>query len=179
VSRFRSAAITSTLLAAVVLGGCGGEDAPVAEVTAPTTTELVSPLADGRYFGYIRGLVGQGDSPVIEFDRADFLTGDEAYEAALADGAIAPGEPVSNDYYIRNTDRSVVRLSVGSQARVTVVSCPASCTEGAQGDLADFLASLVYPGEKTLADKYRGTSSQYWIVVSSGLVEQIDEQYVP
>jgi hypothetical protein len=168
----------SALLGAAALCGCGGEDAPVAVVTAPTT-KLISPLADGRYFGYIRALVRQGDSPVIAFDSADFLTGDEAYEAALADGAIGPGEPVSNDYYIRNDDTGVVRVPVDSEARVTVVSCPASCTEGADAELAGFLASLADPGETTLADKYRGTSSQYWVLIRSGRVERIDEQYVP
>jgi hypothetical protein len=154
-------------------GSAGGGAEPPAETTpAPA-------LADGRYFGYIGGLARADNPPVIEFDPAEFLTGDEAYEAALADGAIVPGEPVSNDYYIRNDDRSVVRLAVGPEARVTVASCPASCTEGSRGDLADFLASLSDPSEKTLADEYRGTNSQYWIVVESGLVERIDEQYVP
>jgi hypothetical protein len=153
-------------------GSAGGGAGQSAGITTPA-------LADGRHFGYIRALARPDHPPVIEFDPAEFLTGDEAYEAALADGAIAAGEPVSNDYYIRNDDSSVVRLPVGPEARVTVVSCPASCKEGARGDLADFLASLTDPSEKTLAAEYRGTNSQYWIVLSSGLVEQIDEQYVP
>jgi hypothetical protein len=168
--------VTAALVLVALAGGCGSVGGGAGSPRAPTETQ--SPLADGRYFGYIRTLVSD-DPPVIAFDRAEFLKGHEAYEAALADGAIAPGEPVSNDYYIGNRDRSVVQLPVGYEARVTRVSCPASCKQGARGDLADFLASLTDPSDKTLADQYRGVTSQYWIVVSSGLVEQIDEQYVP
>ena len=53
-----------------------------------------APLSDGRHFGYIRSLDASSSPATVSFDRAAFLTGEAATEAARADGAIAEDEPV-------------------------------------------------------------------------------------
>ncbi|MGH3137928.1 MAG: hypothetical protein ACRDPV_15695 [Gaiellaceae bacterium] len=115
----------------------------------------------------------------MEVDVAEFLSGDEANVAAAEDGVIAEGEPVPNDYYIRNEDKAVITVAVADDVRVTHVQCPDSCTEGIPGQFDAFAASFADPGEKSLLDEYRGSQSQYWITVSGDEVVAIDEQYLP
>ena len=52
------------------------------------------------------------------FDRAEFLTGAAAQRAAEADGVVEPGEPVPNDYYIRDPDMGIEQLFVDPNARI-------------------------------------------------------------
>lgn len=154
------------LLASVIAAaGCGGSGEPVATPQLP----------DGRYFGYIRW-VGE---PTIAFDRAQFLMGEAANEAAAADHAIEYGETVPNDYYIRNRDHSVVELALADDVRVTAVRCPAGCKQGVPGDFGAWAASFSSPGEKTLMDDYRGAKGHYWVTIRHGRVTAIDEQYLP
>jgi hypothetical protein len=134
--------------AVLALAGCGGSDEP----------------PDERVFGYIRAV--DAGSRTIEFDRAAFLTGPAAQRAAEEDGAVAPGDPVPNDYYVRNEDESVRTLELAPTARLTVVRCPTSCSEGHPRELADFLRSFE-------------ARSQYWVTLSDSRVVAIDEQYVP
>jgi hypothetical protein len=153
------------LVLAIAATGCGGSGNP----------EPTSALADGRYFGYIRWI----GEPTIAFDRAQFLMGEAANEAAAADDAIEYGETVPNDYYIRNRDRRVVELAVADDVRVTAVRCPSSCTDGVPGDYDALVASFSMPGEKSLMDDYRGAKGHYWVTVDHGKVTAIDEMYLP
>src|SRR2546423_902273 len=76
-------------------------------------------LRPGKHFGYIRSL--DVAHRRLAFDRADFLTGKAAKRAALADGAIGPGEAVPNDYYIRNRSKRAVWLALADRVTVTHV----------------------------------------------------------
>src|SRR2546421_11509986 len=82
-------------------------------------------IAAGRHFGFIH----RTDSGTIAFDDAEFLSGKEAQKAAEAAGEVAPGEPVSNDYFIRNRDPKPVTLRLRKDVAVTVVRCPTSCNQ--------------------------------------------------
>jgi len=159
------------LLASVLCGslalagaGCGGDR---------------SPAADERHFGYVKSVDASTTPATIQIDVAEFLSGEEANAAAEEDGAIAKGEGVPNDYYIRNEEKDVVTLDVAGDVRVTHVQCPDSCAEGIPGQFDAFAASFDNAGEKTLADEYRGAQSQYWLTVLGGQVVAIDEQYLP
>jgi hypothetical protein len=155
------------LLVALVIAaaGCGGSGEPAA----------TPQLADGRYFGYIRW-VGE---PTIAFDRAQFLMGEAANEAAVADHAIEEGETAPNDYYIRNRDHRVVELSLADDVRVTAVRCAAGCKDGVAGDFDAWAASFSTPGQKSLMDDYRGAQGHYWVTIRHGRVIAIEEQYLP
>ena len=128
------------LLACVllVLAGCGGygDDSPDASAT-PTT----KPAAAER-FGYIRSVSTAGPTATLAFDEAEWLTGEEAQRAAEEDGVVAPGEPVPNDYYVRNSDKSTATLLVLPSAEITARRCPL-CRKGQPGNVDDFLAAFM------------------------------------
>ncbi len=157
--------------AVLLLAGCGGEDGePGADAPSPG-------LETSTHFGFIRSVDTSTDPVTIEFDEAQWLTGEAAQEAAEKDGAIGPGEAVPNDYYIRNPDTSTRPWELAPDAKVTATRCPL-CRGGKPGKLADFLASFSKRGQ-TYADDYRGAQAQYWITVEEQFVVTIDEQYRP
>lgn len=152
--------IVSALVAVAVTAGCAG------------------PLADGRHYGYVRAVDMLSAPPTISFDPAEFLTGDEADEAAVEDGVIAEGEAVPNDYYVRNAGTSEVEVPVAASVAVTRVECDAGCSDGVPGSFEPFVDSFS-SSDATLEDEYRGAQSQYWVTVEGGSVVAIDEQYLP
>ena len=157
--------VSACVLLALASTGCGGDEK--------------RELSDGRHFGYIRSVDATSRPPTLRFDVAEWLTGERAERAAITDGAIEPGEGVSNDYYVRNARRDAVVLVVAERVRVTAVRCPNSCKDGIRGSFRGLARSFADSGPKTLADEYRGPHSQYWLMVDGGRVTAIDEQYVP
>jgi hypothetical protein len=166
----RLALIASAVL---VVAGCGGDGGGSAE--APDITTPTRPAAE--QFGYIRSVSTAGPTATLAFDEAEFLTGNEAQRAAEEDRAVPPGEPVPNDYYVRNPDKATKTLRVAADAEITARRC-SLCRKGQPGNLDDFLASFMKTGQ-TYADPYRGAESQYWLKIEDGTVVAIDEQYVP
>lgn len=128
-------------------------------------------------FGYIRSVDASTEPATLEFDEAEWLSGETARAAAEADGAIQPGDPVPNDYYVRNPDPSTRRLEVAPDAAITAIRCQL-CRGGKPGNLPDFLAAFAKTGQ-TYADEYRGAESQYWLTIEGERVLSIDEQYRP
>jgi hypothetical protein len=163
------------VLALVLLSvpGCGGDDADSPKASTTTTAKR----AAAERFGYIRSVSTAGPTATLAFDQAEFLIGDEAQRAAEEDGAIPPGEPVPNDYYVRNPDTSTETLHVAADAEITARRC-SLCRKGQPGNVDDFLASFTRKGQ-TYADPYRGAESQYWLTIADATVVAIDEQYVP
>jgi hypothetical protein len=89
-----------------------------------TETSVLDSLPDGDHYGYLAGLENgtvEGQAvQVIIFDPVEFLTGDEAVAAAKEDGVIpADQDVIENDYYIRNSEQTVLRLAVVPEASVT------------------------------------------------------------
>ena len=134
------------IVLAAVAAGCGGGSPAI---------------RDGLHFGFV---VHRGHS-TIEFDEAQFLRGEAAQKAAEQDGEVAPGEPVSNDYYIRDLDRRTTTLRVATGVQVTVVRCPTSCRQGIPGRFS--------------ALRTGGDHPPYWVTTKGGVVTRIDQQYVP
>ncbi len=193
-------AITGTLAVALMLAGCGSHKssskapAPPAPTgssypyTNPIKAEGSSPprlAGDGRYFGYIRA--ANAESHTISFDVAQFFFGKDVQKAAEDDGAVAPGESVSNDHYERNRDHRSVALDVAPDTEVTVgapasfllryvsrrvlAKCEAtSCTQISL-PLATFFAAT-----KDLNPRY---GDPVWVTILDGRVVRIDEQYFP
>ena len=140
------------LAAALVLAGCGGDD----DSAQPAKQSV-------QQFGYIRSASTATVPPTIVFDEAEWLTGDEAQKAAVEDGQLQPGEPVPNDYYVRNPDERAVRLPVDEEAAVTAERCSV-CRDGKPGELTDFLEAFAERGH-TYEDDYRGAQSKYWVTI--------------
>lgn len=95
--------VPSTLLLALTVAACGGfgptiTTTPVA--TTSSTTVAVTAAPEVEQFAFVRAI----DESEIRFDPATMLTGAEAVEAARADGVLAEGETLPNDFYISNPD---------------------------------------------------------------------------
>jgi hypothetical protein len=168
------------LALALVAAGCGGGgDENASPEPTQTSTQRAPPPAPApaEHFGYIRSVSTAGPAATLAFDEARFLAGPDAQKAAEEDGLVAPGEPVPNDYYIRNPDRTTRTLRIANDAMITAKRCR-PCRNGQPGELGPFLASFT-KGRQTFADPYRGKHSLYWLTIEDGEVVAIDEQYVP
>lgn len=141
--------LVAVLGLALHLGACGSGARHVA-------------IPNGRHFGFVVRIAADRS---IAFDETEFLVGEEAQRAAEAAGAVSPGEPVSNDYFIRNPNRSTTTLRVARGVRVTVVRCPTSCREGFRSRLGALETGADHP--------------PYWVTTADGVVTRIDQQYVP
>jgi len=105
--------------------------------------------------------VGSG---AIVVDVIQFLTGEAAKQASVADGN---GDDVPNDYYIRNVNPRLRTLALAADANVTVLDA----VDPARSVRADVpaLANLVSHSPVT----------PYWLTVSGGRVVKVEQQYLP
>jgi hypothetical protein len=129
-------------------------------------------------FGYIDSLTRRGDDFELRFDPAWFLSGETANGAAAEDGAVAPGEPVPNDYYVVEEGHRLLTYRVPGDAHVTVVT--------KRGDPPRLGSTPITIAE--LARIVAGTSgfelfeplrTGVWIRVEVDTVRAIDQQYRP
>jgi hypothetical protein len=157
------------IVTVALLAGCGGDGEP--RDMLGTSTPVV------RSFGYIEAI--DQHAGTLRFDAAEFLSGAEGLRAAREDGAIGPEEPLSNDYYIRNRDRSTEVLQLAEEVAVTHVHCNGGCREDLPGDLDGLVASFSLRESPGLGAEYRGPFSQYWLTFEEGRVTRIDELYLP
>ncbi len=95
------------------------------EAETTTTTEALSSaetrLANGhiKAMGFIDKVWEKNGKRYIRIDYASMLTGDEAIEAAIADGVIEPGETLDNDYYISNVNPQKREFEVSDSVAIT------------------------------------------------------------
>ncbi|CAN5669203.1 hypothetical protein BH10ACT1_BH10ACT1_22000 [soil metagenome] len=105
-----------------------------------TETSELDNLADGDHVGHIAGVENgtvEGQAvQVILFDEVQVLTGQEAIDAATADGVA-----LEADYYVRDPESTLVKVAVAPDASVTTLQggsadqVPSSVTEiGDAGD---------------------------------------------
>jgi hypothetical protein len=95
----RLRALLSLALAVAACGG-GGSLTTTTLATTTSTTVVATTAPEIEQFGFVRAI----DESEIRFDPATMLTGEEAVEAARADGVLAEGETLPNDFYISNPD---------------------------------------------------------------------------
>jgi hypothetical protein len=151
------------LVVALLLVACAGSDD--------------SADSSERTFGFITA--ANPHARTIDFDAAEWLTGQEAAAAAVADGMLRPGEPVPNDYYIRNPDKEAVELDVATDASiqgaapVTALRSrpPCESCQSFEVGVDEFFAAW----ESGL----RPARSSYWVTTKDGEVVAIEEQYRP
>ena len=199
--------------AVLALAACGGDEGssreasrtttamqrppPPAEESYPYTNPIgrkgSSPprlAGDGRYFGYVRA--ADGKARTVSFDIVQFFFGDDVQKAAEEDGAVAPGEPVSNDHYERNREQEVEPLEVAPDAAVTA-GWPASflmsyvpreahekCAKGASPmpcTAVPLSVDRFFVAVGDLPPKLFGIP--VWLTINGGQVVRIDEQYFP
>jgi hypothetical protein len=98
----------------LVPAACGGGGSATTTTRVDTTTSstvAVTTAPEIGQFAFVRAI----DESEIRFDPATMLTGEEAVEAARADGVLAEGEDLPNDFYISNpdTEETVATLDPG------------------------------------------------------------------
>lgn len=135
---------------------------------------IATDMEDGEHFVFIRFV----DAParIVTFDLSQFLTGDEAQQAAEEDGAVAPGEPVPNDYYIRNQNAKLRDLPVRASLKLRIVDW-ADCCDLIPGEFGPFAAAFDLDADTS--GQYHGPDSPYLITVKNGFITEIEEVFLP
>ena len=153
----------------------------VLSVSAATTAirQLAGPPPSITQYGYVRAISKSGGMYRVRFDPAIWLSGETASRAARADGAIGPGEPVPNDYYIRNESRRLLTYRVPRTARVTVLTNEGRGPRETRITVAE-LAQIVKgrnPKHRSLYDTLN--SLGYWLRTTVDTVVSLQQQYQP
>ncbi len=137
------------------------------------------PCGKEKVFGHIRSLVRKGDHYELQFDPAFWLNGVTANTAAAEDGAVEPGEPVPNDYYIVDESRahSEVPRPSGSardgsrqQRDGGILSTPITVSE---------LGEIVRTGKSSRRKLFESLESGVWIRYRIDTACALDQQYRP
>ena len=173
----RASVVVAAVLATCVVALAAGSIAPASP--AEGHQALASPPRQLEQFGYIRSLVRKQGRFELRFDPAFWLSGTTANRAAVADGVIAPGDTVPNDYYIRNESRRVLTYIVPRTARVTVLTNPGAGPRSTRITVGE-LAAIVEgrnPRSRPLYDE--GNHLGYWATISNDTVIRLDQQYQP
>jgi hypothetical protein len=171
--------LTSLGVAAIALFAVLASSQAGAPVESASDTQaFAGPPKVQTMYGHIRSLVRKGDRYELRLDPALWLEGATAQRAAVADGAIAPGEPVSNDYYIREEGHRVLTFVVPASARATVLTNPGGIrsTTIPISELA-LIVQGKNPKHRALFDRSNGLG--YWIRYSTDRVLSLDQQYQP
>lgn len=163
--------------------------------TGPSGTSEVT--LDARYepeatieFGFLN----QVSASEIVADYAQWLTGEEANQAAFEDGEIpSVEEGVPNDYYIRNVNPRLrtlphdddVRIWLTTSAEGSVTTIEVGLEEWLtifnDGNPWDYETDEVPPGEAPHFG-YLGAGTvyaPYWLIILDEAVIAIEQQYIP
>lgn len=141
--------------------------------TAPSAKGEEPASEDGRFFCFITKARWDGARPELTVDYAQFLTGQEAADAAAAAGEESPPP---NDYFIVNDNTRLRTFPADSQMKVRMIST----SEGTRPDPYDIAFGQWF-------DAYSGMSGYfpsirtvpYWITVKGGVITGIEEQFLP
>jgi hypothetical protein len=142
-----------------------------------TTPRLAGPPGPLVQYGYVRSLVRSGVRYRMRFDPALWLSGATANRAAVEDGAIAPGDTVPNDYYIRNESRKQLTYTVLPNAHVTVVTYSGGSGLRSTRIAVSELAAIVQGRNPKKRALYRYLG--YWARIAGDRVTALDQQYQP
>jgi hypothetical protein len=168
----RAVALTAVL--AVAVAGCGSTRTATKTVTV--TEPATAPPRELVFYGHLKSLKPAAGGYELRVDPALWLGGTTAYHAAVEDKAIAPGDAVPNDYYIRDEGHRLLTYQVQDDARATVLTNTNQIrgTPVTVAELADLLAGK-HPKGIRLFEPQAG----YWIRVATDTVRSLDQQYQP
>jgi len=113
-----------------------------------------------------------GGTQYLTLDYIQFLTGDEAANAAAERG---DESPPPNDFYIVNDNPRLREFPIQPGITVRVVAEDGGTVnpEGYDLSLDDWLAQITGPE----ADAY--LASFYWVTITDGTITAIEQQYLP
>jgi hypothetical protein len=146
--------------------------------TKDSEPEPVAQPCDDKLFGRIRSLVRRGDHYELRFDPAFWLNGETANTAAAEDGAVPPGEPVPNDFYIVDESRRMLMYLVRPDAHVTVLVNNGTGILSTPITVAE-LAVIVRTGKSSRRKLFEPLESGVWIRYRIDTACALDQQYRP
>jgi hypothetical protein len=154
--------------------GCGSTKTVTKTVTV--TGDASVPPRELVFYGHVKSLERKGGGFELRVDPALWLGGLTAQRAAVEDKAIAPGEPVPNDYYIRDEGHRLLTYRVPANARVTVLTYKGGIrgTPISVAEYADLLAGRNRNRRRLFEPK-----AGFWIRVTTDTVRSLDQQYQP
>ena len=158
-----------------LVAGCGGTTTKT--VTKTVTVDNTSKKGLGApgeavQFGYLKSLTKKGSSYELRFDPALFLSGETASVAAAEDGAVEPGQPVPNDYYVVDEGHRLLTYRVPADAKLTVVALGPKNIPVTIEALAKMVA-----GKQ--AAPWLPIASGFWLRSRIDTVRSLDQQYRP
>ena len=106
--------------------------------TAPTDERPTHDLVNGETFAWVRGLTGDG----LLVDPAEFLSGEEARQAAVEAGVIEEGEDLPNDFFIRDESDETSVVPVAEAAEFALLLFEDGSPVETPVDYAEFVAAL-------------------------------------
>lgn len=167
-----------TALTVLVLAACATDtlDPTTPSVTAPVATTTPpgdTGLTDGEYFAWVSGPVGDG----FVLDPALLLSGEEAREAAVADGVIAEGEDLPNDVYIDDPeDETFVVAPAGDATYSAVLFADGTPTEAEV--TYDELASILSGADPDVYGVVEGVLPAT-VTIDGGVITSVTQVYLP
>jgi hypothetical protein len=152
----------------------------------PETTTTTEALPEGvREFSYVVAVEMSDDGTmVVTADYAQFLTGDEAIQAAIEDGFIVEGETVPNDYYIVNENPQLRELTLDPSAPIVLNACfiDGECVTQLRVTIEQWTALQAGDTPDGLGEGFQwygqGTLP-YWLILRGETIIGIEEQYLP
>ena len=141
------------------------------ESQTPEPSRSESPiLEDGHHFVYVTsGSRLEDGSSQVEFDLAEFYTGERAEQEAAEDGNDA-----ANGYYIVNDNDRLRILPLADDVEVSYIPVDACC-ELQPGNVDAWLEAVL----ETNPTDYGGTDVPWWFTVRGGEITKIEQQYLP
>ncbi len=129
------------------------------------------PPAIDQMTGEVVGAKASGDSYVLSIDFIQFLTGQEAADAAKAHGDEVP----ANDFYVVNDNPKVREYPMQAELSVRVTTNADGTVDpmGRSMSLADWAAAV----NGSNADAYK--SGTYIVTLTNGVVTAIEQLYLP
>jgi hypothetical protein len=161
----------------VLVAGCGETKTVTVTKTTTVTVDNTSKQGLGApgetvLFGYLKSLTKKDSTYKLRFDPALFLAGETANAAAAEDGAVEPGEPVPNDYYVVDESHRLLTYRVPADAKLTVVALGPKNIPVTIEALAKMVA-----GKQ--AAPWMPIASGFWLHARIDTVLSLDQQYRP
>jgi hypothetical protein len=164
-------------VAAAVVAAVSASSRLSAEPPSPFLPQPpLAPPHELVFYGHVTSVTRSGGRWLARVDPALFLVGLTANRAAVADKAIAPGDSVPNDNYVRDESRRLLTYRVSPSARITVVTNAGAIVATRVGPAE--LGQVVQgrnPRHRTLFEPKNG----YWIRVAGDTIRSLDQQYTP
>jgi hypothetical protein len=170
----KGGALLAVAVLVVTAAGCGSTKTVTRTVTV--TREATGLPRELVFYGHVRSLKPAGDGFELRVDPALWLGGLTAQRAAVQDRAIAPGEPVPNDYYIRDEGHELLTYRVPGTARVTVLTYKAGI-KGTPITAAEYAGLLA--GRNPRHIRLFEPQAGFWIRVATDTVRSMEQQYQP